>query len=324
MTTSLGAAVADDLEEYKSRQQTKLDSDSADVVNGACKAKISAKFNWKSLGQKMNEYAEGTKQIHYKCTDPLEYIASVCKSGPFGSSVRAQIKSYECRYGKTASVSLKEGTLIATFDWNKGVTNAWLEENVDALLRDGNGNDLALAKYLLDQTRMFNASVEQFQSTCKSKAPARIDWPSFGKDVKANRSNSRRELVRVGCATPLKMLTKVCIGSSPKSVPKKVKSYVCTSGKKGRVLKIKKGALKYQINFSAKENRKGLGKFYTRKGIAPRGTKFGDGASTLSKVVEKDSKKSPKAKCRSGCRKRCKAAKNKSKCISKCKDRCSK
>jgi hypothetical protein len=108
------------------------------------------------------------------------------------------------------------------------------------------------------QDEYFKREVDSADAKCETKLDAKIDWESFKGEVDRRLDGKEGSHSFYGyCAEPVGTLYSMCGGSerSKAAIKKKIKSYTCKFGGKGkRKAVLKGGALTYWVDWDAANN----------------------------------------------------------------------
>jgi len=99
--------------QIQARQETELAKD-VEFTNKTCGSELTVRFDWSAVpaGALEKFSAEGY------CDAALESIRRVCTDAPGKDAVKQRIKSVTCGFGRERAISLKEGLLDYTINFN--------------------------------------------------------------------------------------------------------------------------------------------------------------------------------------------------------------
>jgi len=331
VTVAHAEGFTDKEKEIVADQDRKFDLMYAGNTNRYCETKIKASIDWGSFASEVRKIAKKKKvpSIFNKCGDALDHLKTLCQADGYKDNVQAQVTSYRCRYDDKTnpSVVLKGKKMIFTINWTAEGLHRLARKATEEQLRDGEYN-LRQAKLIRSENGYFRKlTVTPTNKKCETKISAEIDWPSFAAEVDKRLDKNREVSIQSACSLPLQRLGAICDWDKKKPVQKKVTSYKCVfGGKKKRSIKLKKGALEYRVDFSARKNVGLVDKFLIKKRIAKKRPPVPkDADKTLRDTLREDEKnRTPAQKCQRGCSKKCSSvrARAKNACRKRCRKKC--
>lgn len=86
-------------------------AEEAVYTSQVCGSNIATRIDWSTFHGRSDEY---TSSLYQQCDAPLSALENICRTETGKQSVRAKVRSIDCRAGSRRSVILRKGTLIYT------------------------------------------------------------------------------------------------------------------------------------------------------------------------------------------------------------------